>query len=232
MPGAPPERSPSTPFEQTTYVRRLASDLRQHLHRLLAVNLLFTGAALPSSVLFLAGFPLPALLAAVPTVAPAWVALVAYTGTLARGEDAGSPWIVWRRAFGRMWPRASLLGGLVIGIGATAWFALTLDLGEASPLRIALRVGVLLVAAFLAVVLLEAAGVLALYDTSLGHAIRNAVVLVLAHPLPTLALALYGLLLAWLTTLLAFGPGVIVPALFAVCLTHTTLDLVARHRPA
>lgn len=222
------ERGPAGPG---SYVHRLARDLRQHLHLLLLIDLVAIGMALPAIILLLAGLILPALLVAIPTVPPAWAGLLTCAGALAR-EDQGRDvaiLTVWRRAVARQWWRTVPLGSIAVGVGAGTWRGLALEMPLAPPLQVAVSLRLVLFASLTLTVLLGAVALGALYDASPRAALHNALILTLCHPAPMLGLALTGLLLGWITLLLSFGPLIIVPSLFAVCLTHTMSDLVDRH---
>jgi len=212
-----------------SYVRSLVADVRDHLHGLLAANLVLVGCALPGIVFFLLGFGPRALTFAMIMCFPAWVALLGYSASIAR-SDIDRPFISWRGSFARYWRRACALA-VVEGIGGMLlWWGLAFKIHTAAPIQIAYWAGIVLIFGLLTQTVVIASTLVALYDASPLDAFRNGLLLLLSHPVPMLALALTGAFLAWLTALLSFGPLIVTPALFATCLTHTVRDLVSKHR--
>jgi len=210
------------------YVRSLVADVRYHLHGLLAANLLLIAFALPGIVLSLLGFGLVALAVAMILCSPAWIALLGYSGSIARG-GIDRPLIFWRDSLARYWRRACALAVCEGVAGALLWRTLAFEVHAAAAIRVAYWVGMVLVFVLFTQTLAIASALIALFDTSVGDALRNGLLLLLSHPVPMLALALTGTLFGWLTVILSFGPLIVTPALFAVCLTHMVRDLVAQH---
>jgi hypothetical protein len=69
-----------------------------------------------------------------------------------------------------------------------------------------------------------------LYRQGVREAFRNAVLLALGHPAPTVGLVGTSVLALLVARALSWRPLVIVPALLAMLAANTTLMLVKRHR--
>lgn len=216
---------------EESYARAVMDDLRDHLPRLFAANLLLIAFALPALALalVLVSLPLLAALVAIPMVGPAWCALLACTRPHHATRDSRPFGVIWYTALRRTFRRGCALAGLAVGVGIALWVALSVQVGSGA-LQATYWIVALVTCALGILLLLAASALIARYDTSVRDALRNAAILVLGHPGAFLALAVFGGTLGWLVVQFSFGPLVIAPALFAVCLSRTLDDLVARHR--
>jgi len=213
-------------------LRKVWTDCWTNLTGLLGSNLLCLLWCLPSGGAALLSLPRIATGLAIVTVGPAVLGLLTYAAHVAREEPAS----VWRDS---LWGfRSGYRTGVIAGaVAATALTAHRLALTQAMAAKMAVgavavwaaQVALLFV---LVLVGVHALSFVSLYQQGIKEAFRNALVLTIAHPVPTLGLAAAGVLAVLITRALLGAPLIIVPALLAVLATNTTLALAQRHAVA
>jgi len=222
-----PERA--TPVAEPTFLRRLWEDCWPNLTGLLGANLLFLlwcAPALLASALQLHGV---AIVVALVTVGPGLLGLFTYASNLVLERRAG----VWRDNV------SACRGGFGAGVtvATVALVALTanrlaLERAVAAGMTVgpvalwAGQVGLLILLLLTGVHTLSLIG---MYRQSVAEAFRNAVLLTLAHPMPTLGVMGAAVLVVLTSRALRWGPLIILPALLTVLAVRTTHMLIAQH---
>ena len=209
-------------------MRRVAGELWSNLPTLLGANLLWLAFTTPYLAIVALGLYLPSLVVVPFTTLPAFVGLLYCAGRIARGEPV-SPLDVLRGLRASYW-RSCGLGLLTVLLLAGNQFSYHVLSAANAPVWLvvlwALQLSLLILLGLLHV---HTFALIALYDASVGAALRNAFVLSFGHPWPTVGLFSLTLLLSYT---LVIGPGVviIVPAVLAMFLVHNTLMLAERRR--
>ena len=222
-----PERA--TPVAEPTFLRRLWEDCWPNLTGLLGANLLFLlwcAPALLASALQLHGV---AIVVALVTVGPGLLGLFTYASNLVLERRAG----VWRDNV------SAFRGGFGVGVvvATVALVALTaqhLALERAMAAGMAVgpvalwagQVGILILLLLTGVHTLSLIG---MYRQGVAEAFRNAVLLTLAHPAPSLGVAGAAVLVVQTARVFSWGPLIILPALLTVLAVRTTHSLIAQH---
>jgi uncharacterized membrane protein YesL len=218
------------PIAQDTCPRKLWRDLWTNLTGLLGANLIFLGWCAPSALATLLQLQAVALLLLPFTVGPALVGLFTYAGNVTL-DRAPSFWRDSLRGFRSGFGAGVILSGVAIIALSAHSLALSFALTAAAPVGSVLlwsgQVAILLMLALTSVHLFSLIG---LYRQGVREAFRNAVLLALGHPAPTVGLVGTSVLALLVARALSWGPLVIVPALLAMLAANTTLMLVKRHR--
>ena len=222
-----PERA--TLVYEPTFLRTFWWDCWPNLTGLLGANLLFLlwcAPALLASALQLHGV---AIAAALVTVGPGLLGLFTYASNLVLERRAG----VWRdgtaafrRGFG-----AGVVVATVALVALTAQ-RLALERAVAAGMTVgavALWAGQVGILVLLLLTGAHTLSLIAMYRQGVAEAFRNAVLLTLAHPVPTVGVAGAGVLVILTARLLSWGPLVILPALLTVLAVRTTHSLIAQH---
>ncbi len=210
-----------------TFVRKLCADCWLNLAGLLGASCLFLLWCVPSVATALLSFPRVALAVAVVSVGPALVGLFHYAAGLVLDRPGG----IWRDS---LWGwRSGFRAGVVamaVAIGSVTAFPLA---AAAWPPAVALAARVVYMALLILLLLAgsHALALIGLYEQDIRHAIRNALLLTVAHPAPALGLLGADVLALVLVRMLGGGPLIIVPALLALLHVSTTRLLVHQHQP-
>jgi uncharacterized membrane protein YesL len=214
---------------ERAFVWKLWSDCWPNLAGLLGANLLFLIWCAPSMVAAILLLDGVAVALALVTVGPALLGLFTYAANLALERRAS----VWRDS---LWGFRSGFGAGVIltavAIVALGANRLALTRAEAAGMpagALALWAGQLGILIVLTLTGVHTLSLLGLYQQGIKEAFRNAVILTLAHPAPTLGLVGTDVLIVQVTRAFNWGPLVIMPALLAVLAVNTTLRLVKQH---
>lgn len=222
-------RGRPAPLPESGFLGKLWSDCWFNLAGLLGANMLLLLWCTPVILCLLLQFRGLALALFPITIGPAVLGLFGYVANLAMERPAS----FWRDSLRGFGPGFGA-GALVSCVAMLA--AITHDRALGAALAAGMPTGPLVVwAAQLALLtVLALAGIhvlslIGLYRQGVREAFRNALLLALAHPGPTV-----GLLAAWILAGLAaralsWGPLVILPALVALLAVNTTLMLVRRH---
>ena len=208
---------------------KLWGDCWPNLPGLLGANCLFLLWCTPSLVATFLSLDRVAVALALFSVGPALLGLFTYAANLALGRRA-SAWrdSLWgfRSAFGA----GVVSGGVAMAALAANRLALTQAVAAGLPAgAVALWAGQLGILIVLTLTGAHTLSLIALYQQRVKEAFRNAVLLTIAHPAPTLGLVGAGVLAVLVTRALGWGPLVILPALLAVLTVNTTLMLVRQH---
>jgi hypothetical protein len=219
----------SPPRAEPAFAWTLWEDCCANLNGLLGANLLFLLWCAPSLLAVLLQFHTVAALLALVTVGPALLGLFTYASNLVL-EQRASFWSDSLSGF-----RSGVrVGAVVTAVAIAAVTAHRLALMNATAAGMT-TVTVALWAGQAAILIgLTAAGthtlsLIGMYRQGLGEAFRNAVLLTLAHPAPTLGLAGAGILTLVTARALRWGPLVIMPALLTLLAVRTTHMLVKQH---
>ncbi len=223
----PGASAPAAPFGAA-----MAAQLWVSLPGLLVANLAFLAWCVPYGLLALAGLPTLALAVAPLTVGPGLVALAAAAARLNRGEPLGAWSTSLRDACAGFRTGAVLTAALRLSWHAQL-AALRLVVDEHGATRAvalwAAQVAMLILGALVGVHALALAG---LYRQGALEATRNAFVVAVRHPGPTVALLVLIGGAGSLTWMLGGAPLVIVPAVLALAIVRTTQHLVGDGGPA
>jgi hypothetical protein len=215
-----------------TSVRKAYRELWTNLTGLLGANLIFLGWCAPSALATLLQLQAVAILLLPFTVGPALVGLFTYVGNVIL-EKGPSVWRDSLRGFRWGFGTGIILSGVVILALTAHSLALPSAVAAGRPFGSVLlwsgQVAVLLTLALTGVHVFSMIG---LYRQGVGEAVRNAVLLALAYPGPTVGLAGASVLAFLVARALSWGPLVIVPAVLAVLAVNTTHGLVTRHELA
>lgn len=211
---------------------KLWGDCWPNLAGLLGANCLFLLWCAPSLVATFLSLDRVAVALALVTVGPALLGLFTYAANLACGRRASA----WRDS---LWGFRSSFGvGVISGAGAMVALAanrlaLARAMADGLPAgAVALWAGQLTILIVLTLTGAHTLSLIALYQQRVKEAFRNAALLTIAHPAPTLGLLGAGVLAVLVTRALEWGPLVIMPALLAVLAVNTTLMLVRQHHHA
>jgi len=216
---------------EQTFVRKVWGDSWSNLAGLLGANLLFLLWCAPSTLAALVQLDALALALALVTVGPALLGLFRYAANLALERPAS----FWRDSL-RGFRSGFGAGVLLTGVATLVLSAHQLALGHAVAARmsagaVALWAAQLGMLAVLALTGLHVVSLIALYRQGTREAFRNALLLALAHPVPTLGMVGAGVLTLLAARALSWGPLIILPGLLAVLAVNTTLLLVRQHPP-
>jgi len=205
------------------------ADCWPNLAGLLGANLLFLLWCAPSMMAAILPLDGVAVALALVTVGPALIGLFTYAANLVLERRAS----FWRDS---LWGfRSGFVAGVIVtGLTMLALtanrLALTKAVASGMPAgAVALWAGQLGILIVLALTGAHTVSLIALYRQGVKEAFRNAVLLTLAHPGPSLGLVGAGVLTALVARALSWGPLVILPALLAVLAVNTTLMLVEQH---
>jgi len=218
--------------EERWLLRKVWTDCWTNLTGLLGANLLCLLWCLPSGGAALLSLPRMATGLAIVTVGPAVLGLLTYAAHVAREQPAS----IWRdslRGF-RSAYRTGVIAGAVMATALTAHRLALTHAIEAKMAAGAVAVWAAQVALLIVLVLsgVHALSLVSLYQQDIKEAFRNALVLTIAHPVPTVGLAAAGVLAVLMTRALLGAPLIILPALLAVLATNTTLTLAQQHAVA
>jgi uncharacterized membrane protein YesL len=214
------------------FVRKVWGDSWSNLAGLLGANLLFLLWCAPSTLARLIQLDALAQALALVTVGPALLGLFRYAANLALERPAcfwRDSWRGFRSGFGA--------GVILSGVATLVLSAHRLALAHAvasgmPPGALVLWAAQVAVLAVLALTGVHLVSLIALYRQGTREAFRNALLLAMAHPAPTLGMVGAGILTLLVSRALGWGPLVILPALLAVLAVNTTLLLVRRHPAA
>ncbi|MFN3983580.1 MAG: hypothetical protein ACK4SA_24685 [Caldilinea sp.] len=208
-----------------TYLPLTAMQLWENLPQVLLGAIFFSAASTPSFVLFVLGLPWLALLCGIGLISPAWVGLLAYEGSLARGHTGNAVLLLF--GFRHRWLDSLRLGAVGAFPLATAlWFALSSN-DDLTPLATVFWASlVLLGCLILMIVTFYALPLLALFDTSVTNALQNSVILSARYVVNTLGLTALAVLLAFGVINLSLGLLLILPACFALFVVNNCLLVV------
>jgi hypothetical protein len=208
---------------------RLWGDCWPNLAGLLGANCLFLLWCAPSLVAAFLSLDRVAVALALVTVGPAVLGLFTYAANLACGRRAS----VWRdslRGFRSSFGTGVISVGVAMAALAANRLALARAVADGLPAgAVALWAGQSGILIALTLTGAHTLSLIALYRQRLKEAFRNAVLLTIAHPAPTLGLVGAGTLAFLVTRALGWGPLIIMPALLAVLAVNTTLMLVKQH---
>jgi hypothetical protein len=204
----------------------IVAQLWGSLPSLLGANLVFLAWCLPYGFLALVGLPAPAFAVAPLTVGPGLVGLVTAAARLARGEPLGAWSASLRDARAGFRAGAVFATALLVGWHAQlAALRLVVDQHGATGVLVmwAAQVAVLVLGALVGV---HALALVGLHGQGALEATRNAFIVAVRHPGPTVAmLGLVGAA-GSLTWMLGGAPLVILPAALALALVSTTQHLI------
>ena len=208
---------------------KLWGDCWPNLAGLLGANCLFLLWCAPPLVAAFLSLDRVAAAFTLVTVGPALLGLFTYAANLACGRRASA----WRDS---LWSFRSSFGAGVISaavaMAALAANRLALAMAVTAGLSagaVALWAGQLGILVVVTLIGAHTLSLIALHQQRVKEAFRNAALLTIAHPAPTLGLVGAGVLAVLATRALGWGPLVIMPALFAVLAVNTTLMLVRQH---
>jgi len=211
------------------FVRKVWVDSWSNLAGLLGANLLFLLWCAPSTLAGLLRLDALALALAPVTIGPALLGLFSYAANLAQERPA----CFWRdslRGFRSRFDAGVILSAVAILILGAHRLALAQAVSSGMPAgAVALWAAEVAVLAVLALTGVHLVSLIVLYRLGLRTAFRNALLLALAHPAPTLGVVGAGVLTILAARALGWGPLVILPALLAVLVVNTTLFLVRQH---
>lgn len=217
------------PLPEGGFLRKLWSDCWFNLAGLLGANVLLLIWSAPVIVCLLLQVRGLALVLVPVTIGPAVLGLFGYVANLAM-ERPASFWRDSLRGFGPGFGAGALVSGVAMLAAIAHDWALGAALAAGMPtgslLVWAAQLALLTVLALTGVHVL---GLIGLYRQGVRQAFRNAVLLALGHPGPTVGLVAAWVLAALTARALSWGPLVILPALVAVLAVNTTLMLVQRH---
>jgi uncharacterized membrane protein YesL len=170
---------------------------------------------------------LPALVAAVLTVGPAWAALLALEDQIAR--DAQSHIGVMLRALPKFWLRS-------VGLGLLALFPVlmglvTVPLAADPPVPLAVQVGLaadLVGLVLLTALYLHAFPLLVAYDAPLGVALSNSLILASRHLSNTLGLLGMGVLFGIAIIRLNLGLLLVLPCVWGMFIVNNCRMVMAQ----
>jgi uncharacterized membrane protein YesL len=209
------------PPDNDTFLRATWRGLWDHLPAVALGSFAFALLAAPAFLLWTAGETVAAAAVALLLVPAGWTTLLRHLDArLQEGALSPRELVQW---YARFWLRSVLLA--LPGLAAAAVLVLLIALASAPPVALsvwlALAAGIS-ITLIVALLLLNAFPLLALYDLSLGNALRNGFVLSARHISATLGLlsmgVLFGLAIARLTiALMFFAPGVLGLFLVAHC---------------
>jgi uncharacterized membrane protein YesL len=213
------------------FVLKVWGDSWSNLAGLLGANLLFLLWCAPSTLARLIQLDALALALAVVTVGPALLGLFRYAANLALDRPAcfwRDSWLGFRSGFGA----GVILSGVAILVLTAHRLALALAVASGmTGGAVTLWAAQVAVLALLALTGAHLVSLIALYHQGTREAFRNALLLALAHPAPTLGVVAAAILTLLVSRALGWGPLVILPALLAVLAVNTTLLLVHQHPP-
>jgi hypothetical protein len=222
---------PGTSHAEQTFVRKVWGDSWPNLAGLLGANLLFLLWCAPSTLAALVQLDALALALALVTIGPALFGLFNYAANLAL-ERPASFWRDSLRGFRSGFGAGVILSGVAILVLTAHRLALGQAVAAGMPVEaVALWAGQVGILAVLALTGVHLVSLIALYRQGTREAFRNAVLLALAHPGPTLGMVGASVLTLLVARALSWGPLVILPALLAVLVVNTTLLLVRQHHP-
>lgn len=220
------------PPTEDTFLRKVWMDCWPNLTGLLGANLIFLLWCAPSTLAALLQLQGVALALIPVTVGPALFGLFTYVANLVLDRPA-SFWRDSLRGFRSGFGAGVILSGVTMLALTAHRLALANAVNAGMHLGVvALWAGQLGLLTVLAITGVHVVSLIGLYRQGAREAFRNAVLLALAHPVPTLGMMGAGLLALLLARALRWGPLVIVPALLAVLAVNTTLMLVRHHHPA
>jgi uncharacterized membrane protein YesL len=213
-----------------TFLRKVWGECWHNLAGLLGANLLFLLWCAPSALAALLQLDMLALALALVSVGPALLGLVTYAANLI-AERPASFWQDSLQGFRARFGAGAILTGVVILALTAHRLALTNAVHAGMPAgAVALWAGQVGILAVLALTGVHVVSLIGLYQQGLREAFRNAILLALAHPAPTLGMVGAAVLSVLGARALSWGPLVILPALLAVLAVNTTLMLVKRHQ--
>jgi len=220
------------PLAERSFLCKVWGDCWHNLAGLLGANLLFLLWCAPSALAAIVQFDALGLALASVSVGPAALGLVCYAANLVLDRPA-SFWRDSLRGFRARFGTGAILAAVAILALSAHRLALTaaVDAGMSAG-AVALWAGQVGVLAVLALAGAHAVSLIGLYGQGLREAFRNALVLALTHPAPSLGMVGAAVLSLLAARALSWGPLVILPALLAVLALNTTLLLVRRHHPA
>ncbi len=212
-----------------TLVQKVWADAWSNLAGLLGANLVFLLWCAPTTLARLLRLDALALALAPVTIGPALLGLFSYAANLAQERPA----CFWRdslRGSRSRFGAGVILSGVAILVLGAHRLALAQAVSSGMPAgAVALWAAQVAILAMLALTGVHLVSLIALYRQGLREAFRNALLLALAHPAPTLGLVGAGVLTLLAARALSWGPLVILPALLAVLVVNTTLLLVRQH---
>lgn len=213
-------------LNHSNYVQLTVSYLWDNSPRVLAAALVFSLLCLPASLVLMLGLFLPALVAGVVIVAPAWAALLAQEADIV--HDARPSFAAMFRALPRFWARSVGLGLLACLPLLAALLTLPMLSRPEVPLIVwfglfADGLGLLLLAALY----LYAFPLLVLHDVSVGTALRNGLILASHHINNTFGLLGMGILFAFATIYLSSGLLFILPAVWGMFIVNNCRMVVS-----
>jgi hypothetical protein len=227
-----PRLEGEAPLAEHTFLRKVWGECWHNLAGLLGANLLFLLWCAPATLAALVQLEGLALALTLVTVGPALLGLFTYAANLVLDRPAS----FWRDSLQGLregFGAGVLLSGVaMLALGAHQ-LALTRAVQAGMPAgAVALWAGQVGILAVLALTGVHVVSLIGLYRQGIRGAFRNAILLGLAYPMPTLGVAGAGVLTILGARVLSWGPLVILPALLAVLAVNTTLMLVKRHQPA
>jgi len=212
-----------------TYVQMTASSLWENSPLLVLGGLVFTILSLAAIVLFMMGLLVPAALAAVLMVGPAWTALLQLEAQIACDVKANIG--VMLRAVPRFWSRSVALGALALFPVLVGLF--TISMTPESRLSLVFRVGLAADVVGLVLVMalyLYAFPLLVLYDAPLGTVLSNALILCSHHLSNTLGLLGMGVLFGLGVVRLNSGLLLVLPAVWGMFIVNNCRMVMADER--
>lgn len=215
-----------------TTLRKVWTDLWPNLAGLLGANLLLLAWCIPAVLAWLLGLRALAIILVPLMVGPAVVGLFTYAGNLVLERQA-SVWQDSLRGFRSGFPTGAIPA--VVAMLAVSAHRLALQAvleRDQSPEAVLLWAGQLAILLTLAIVSVHFYSLVGLYHQGAREALRNALLLAFAHPMPTFGLLGAGVLAFSAARGLHWAPLSIFPALLAVLASNNTVRLVMHHRPA
>jgi hypothetical protein len=221
-----PIRASQIPVEDANYVRVTLDQMWQELPALVVGSLLLALACALPLLLALAGLWLPAVLLVALATLPVWTA---YCYLLGRNAAGFKPYLGDMLSAARHYYGRSCLLGIPALVLGTALGHLWPLLPPDPPLGVVagLTVQALLLLG-VAMLLVHALPLLALFDLTLGQVWSDSVVLVLAWPLAAIGLLSMLFLLTLAARPLSPGSWLVVPLIFVPFQVNATLMLVRK----
>jgi len=209
-----------------TYVRMTALSLWENSPLLLLGGLVFTLLCLPTVVLFMLGLLIPASLAAVLTMVPAWAAIIALEAQIVRHA---SPHIgVMFKALPKFWLRSVGLALLMLFPVLVGLFTLSIVPEPPAPFVVQVGLAADLVGLVLLMALyLYAFPLMVLHDAPLGAVLSNALILASHHLSNTLGLLGLGYLFGLGIVHLNLGLVLVLPTVWGIFIVNNCRMVMA-----
>ena len=219
------------PLTPESYLAVVSRTLWENLPQMIGGGLLFSLAAAPAFIAFSLGWLGPTMLLAVAMVAPAWCALVAFSGIILAGKVVAlREWFAYFRHHGRA---ATLLGMAPAFPGLVLLRLLPLLQTDHPAPSVWAAVGMtIFVMALALALLLYAFPLLAEQDKLSRNLWVQAWLLAVQSPLNTVGLLAMGVLFLFAIAYVSLGLLLLLPAIYALFIAANYQLVVAAHHSA